>query len=89
MAIPGREFGLVAQDHDVAIAALTSRDIDDTVGGCFDARAGRRAVIDAFVRAPRLQHWDESVRSLKPEVMRENSSGERRNCLRKFLPSAV
>src|SRR4029078_8890856 len=56
MAIPGRELGLVAQNHDVAVTALAPRNVDDAVRGCFHARAGGRAIVDAFVRAPHLQY---------------------------------
>ena len=62
VAVERRVFLLVAQDDDVAVAAVDAREVDDAVGGRFDAGAGRRAVVDACVRAPALEDRVEARR---------------------------
>ena len=50
--IQGGKPALVANHHQVAVAALASRKIDHAVGGCANPRTARRAVIHAGMLTP-------------------------------------
>src|SRR5262245_62891308 len=57
VAVPGRRLRLVAQDHEVAVAAaVTARELDHAVAGRLDPRAGGSAVVDPAVRPPGAEH---------------------------------
>ncbi len=56
VSVPGGVLGLMAQHDCVAVAALAAGKFDYAVAGGLDARADGRTVVDAFMRAPRLQH---------------------------------
>jgi hypothetical protein len=76
-------------EHDeIAIAILMFGGIDDTVGdGKHRGTSGR--VVHAFVGSPGLQDRVQACVLQKPELICDNSIGERRKALRRLLPSAV
>ena len=94
---------LLAEGHEVLLIERNSdrvTEINDVLGAVAVTGDGAEAGMQAAAKPHGTVSWPMATyfpylwnpcqhMFLKPEVTRENSSGERRNALRRFFPSGV